>query len=196
MTAQVSDIFVYNDSPFHLVAYSDGELFFPEKYGYRPVMASTACWRGYRSEYKVEGGQLLLNQLHINHQETDLPVSQNKQPPNLNGSIASVSKESFIGRWLFEDVNLPLDYTGGVVIAQGFIQSLYVHMGFHPAWKYETVHELVFESGKLKLESDLSSKMVEIREKIKPEPSKEIDKLSREQIEVWIDECFRRDYKR
>ena len=39
-------------------------------------------------------------------------------------------------------------------------------MGFHPAWKYEEVHELVFESGILESESDLSSRMAEIRDKV------------------------------
>lgn len=195
MTAQVSESFLYQNSSFHLAAYSNGELFCPEQYGYRPVMASTACRRGYNCEYKVENGQLLLNQLYINVEDSDLP-SLHQLPPDLNGSVASVSEHSFIGKWLFKDVELPLDYTGGLIIGQGFIQSLYVHMGFHPAWKYETVHELVFESGKLILESDLSSRMVEIREKIEKTPLGESEALSREQIESWIEECFRRDYKR
>jgi hypothetical protein len=196
MTAQASDIVIYNGDQLHMCAYSDGEPFDPKKYGYRPVMASTACWRGYLSEYKIENKQLYLDKLHISHQENDLPASQNKQPPNLNGSVASVSKQSFIGRWLFKDVNLPLEYTGGLIVAQGFIRSLYVHMGFHPAWKYEEVHELVFESGKLKSESDLSRTMVEVREKIESETTNEGEKPSRKEIEAWIDECFRRDYKR
>ncbi len=196
MTAQASDIVAYNDGKFNLVAYSDGEPFDPKSHGYRPVMASTACYRGYLCEYKIQSGILLLDKLRISHQENDLPVSQKKQPPNLNGSAASVSKQSFIGRWLFEDVNLALEYTGGLIVAQGFIRSLYVHMGFHPAWKYEKVHELVFESGKLKSESDLSGKMVEVREKIKSETIEKGKNPSRNEIEAWIDECFNRDYKR
>ena len=74
--------------------------------GYKPVMASTACWRVYLCEYKVENGKLLLDKLHISHQESDPSALQKKQPPNLNGSIASVSRTSLIGRWLFEDVGL------------------------------------------------------------------------------------------
>jgi hypothetical protein len=196
MTAQASDIITYRSSQFHLAAYSAGEPFDPKNYGYRPVMASTACYRGYICEYKVDSGTLLLDNLRISHQGNDLPVSQNKQPPNLNGIVASLSEHRFFGRWLFLDVNLPLEYTGGLVVAKGFIKSLYVHMGFHPAWKYEEVHELIFESGELISESDLSKRMVEVRNKIELETTAKAEKPSRKEIESWINECFRREYKR
>ena len=42
----------------------------------------------------------------------------------------------------YADVNYPIAYTGGLLLARGFIQKLYEHMGFHPAWKYEQVIEL------------------------------------------------------
>jgi hypothetical protein len=196
MTAQVSDIVSYGGSQLHLAAYSNGEPFDPVKYGYKPVMASTACWRGYLCEYKIENQQLYLDKLHINHQESDTPFSQAKPPPKLNGSDASIAKRSHIGRWLFENVGLAIDYTGGLVVAQGFIRDLYVHMGFHPAWKYEEVYELIFEKGKFKEGIDLSSKMTDIRQKIESEDKKKSENASREEIEKWIEDCFRRDYKR
>jgi hypothetical protein len=68
MTAQAPDIVIHNNDHLYLVAYSDYEPFNPVEFGYRPVMASTACWRGYLNEYKIENGQLLLEKLHINHQ--------------------------------------------------------------------------------------------------------------------------------
>ena len=57
-----------------------------------------------------------------------------------------------------------MEYTGGLLIADGFIQDLYVHMGFHPAWKYTNVVELVFETGVLQNEFDRSERMAEIRQ--------------------------------
>lgn len=45
----------------------------------------------------------------------------------------------------FKDVPL----SGGLLLGEGFIQELYVHMGFHPAWKYLHVIELIFEGGQL-----------------------------------------------
>jgi hypothetical protein len=196
VTAQASDIVIYKGGQFNLAAYSNGEPFDPSKHGYKPVMASTACWRGYLCKYKIENGRLLLDKLHINHQESNLPVSKKEQPPNLNSSVASVSKQSFLGLWLFEDVNLPLDYSGGLIVARGFIRSLYVHMGFQPIWKYEVVHELIFNSGELQTESDLSSRMAEIREKTESETTENGEKPSRKEIDMWINESFRRDYKR
>lgn len=195
MTAQVADSFIYQDSPFHLVAYSNGELFHPEQYGYRPFPASTACWRGYCCEYTLVNEQLVLNQLHINHGDVDASLTQQKPPPDLYGTAAAVSSQAHIGKWLFDAVGLPLDYTGGLVIGEGFIRSLYVHMGFNPAWKYETVHELVFESGQLIQQSDLSNKMAEVREKLAKIPPEVNSDSSTEQIESWINNCFRRDYR-
>ncbi len=43
--------------------------------------------------------------------------------------------------------------------------NLYVHMGYHPAWKYEKVHELIFENGLLIEDRDISAKMKEYRDK-------------------------------
>lgn len=197
MTAQISDLFKYKGCQFQLVAFSDCEPFDPKAFGYRPVMASTACYRGYVCEYKVDNDSLLLNALRISHQENDLPVSQKKRPPDLNGVKASVSEQSFFGRWVFQDLNMPLNYSGGLILGQGFIKALYVHMGFHPAWKYEEVHELVFESGKLVSESDLSRQMLEARERMELESSGESKmKPSKEEIAAWVNEYFKRDYTR
>ncbi len=115
MTAQASDIVLLKGEQYNLVAYSTGLPFNPVEYGYKPVAASSACWRGFLCEYKIETGVFLLDKLHINHQETDIPVSQKKQPHDLHGSIASVSKTSFIGRWLFENVAMPVEYSGGLI---------------------------------------------------------------------------------
>ncbi|HSX52739.1 MAG TPA: hypothetical protein VLF09_17375 [Cellvibrio sp.] len=196
MTAQVADRFIYLGSPFHLAAYSNGELFYPDQHGYRPFPASTACWRGYCCEYAVKNGRLVLHQLCINHDGGEAEQTAQTSPPALNSKPAALSTETHIGKWLFDDVSLPLDYSGGVVIGRDFIYSLYAHMGFHPAWKYETVYELIFESGNLVHTSDLSHRMAEAREKIAKNPAEDIGDYSNEQIEQWIKNCFRRDYMR
>jgi hypothetical protein len=69
-------------------------------------------------------------------------------------------------------------------------------MGFHPAWKYEEVYELAFESGKLKSENDPSSIMAEARHIIEIEIADKGEVSTRKEIEACIDECFRRNYKR
>jgi len=39
-------------------------------------------------------------------------------------------------------------------------------MGFHPAWKYQAVIELVVDAGMLKKEFDRSERMAEVRERM------------------------------
>lgn len=63
----------------------------------------------------------------------------------------------------YENLGHPQTYTGGLLLATGFIRALYVHMGFHPAWKYEKVVELMFEGGMLQKACDRSAEMAELR---------------------------------
>ncbi|MBS3793093.1 hypothetical protein KGY77_10685, partial [Candidatus Bipolaricaulota bacterium] len=57
-----------------------------------------------------------------------------------------------------------LDYTGGLLLGDEFIQDLYTHMGFQAPWKYEKVIELIFEEGKLQKETDRSERMAVLRD--------------------------------
>ena len=65
----------------------------------------------------------------------------------------------------YEKLNYRLEYTGGLLLADGFKRDLYVHMGFHPPWKYERVMEVIFDAGTLKYEFDRSQQMAEIRQR-------------------------------
>lgn len=195
MTAQASDTVNHHDQDYALVAYSDGEPFVPAEHGYRPVMASTACYRGYLCEYAVVEDRLRLTRFHVNHQEGPQRSSQLKQPPALDGVEAQLAKNSFVGRWTFKDLRLPISYTGGIIIGRNFVRSLYVHMGFHPAWKYEHVRELIFEAGVLMSDEDLSERMATIRERV-PAETRPFKSPSQDEVKDWIEESFRRDYTR
>ena len=195
MTAQAQDSLLYLGERHMLAAFSDGEPFSPIDAGYRPVAASTACWRGYLCGYEVKDEILQLRDLWVNHQPDEAPITRRMQPPDLNGIAAVRDEKSYHGDWHFSGVGLPLAYTGGLVIARDFIRELYVHMGFHPAWKYLHVHELLFEQGKLVEARDVSPDMARLRtrmqDELKPGPG-----APRDQIEQWIAGCFSRDYRR
>lgn len=191
MTAQVQDSLSYGGEKHALVAASHGEPFSPTAAGYRPVMASTACYRGYVCGYEVKDEQLRLCELWVNHQPGEAPVSRRLQPPDLNGVVGVWDENSFFGNWHFSNVALPLTYTGGLLIARDFIRELYVHLGFHPAWKYHHVHELVFEHGRLVESRDTSLDVARLRTKIQEEPVP-----PRQRIDGWITECFKCDYSR
>ncbi len=195
MTAQVPDTVIYQGEQHVVAAFSSGEPFVPSDAGYMPVAATTACWRGYVCGYEVRDASLLLDELWVNHQPQVAPISRRLQPPNLNGVVAQRDEKSYFGEWHFSRVDMPLSYTGGLLIGQGLIRGLYVHMGFHPAWKYESVYELEFESGQLTAACDKSAEMAKLRAQLVDElkPSGAAD---REQIKRWIAGCFSRDYSR
>jgi len=196
MTAQVQDSLHYLGQQHVLAAFSEGEPFSPIDAGYQPVMASTACWRGYMCDYEVKDGLLYLRELWVNHQPGEEPTVRRGQPPDLNGVKAARSDKSFVSDWQFSDVGLPIAYTGGLVIGRDFLRELYVHMGFHPAWKYQHVHELVFEQGRLVEARDVGPEMARLRTHIQTDGSKPDSAASRDQIQEWVAACFSRDYDR
>ena len=63
-------------------------------------------------------------------------------------------------------LNLPIEFTGELLVADKFIHELYVHMGFQSAWKFETVHELVISHGTLLDTKDISRQMAQVREQM------------------------------
>lgn len=147
MTIQASDIVIFRGQEYALLGGSNGHLFVPSQHGYRPVAASSACWRGYLSIYAVRDERLVLDSLHLNHQDGSTLASQLQHPPPLNGVEAKPSTLHAVGRWFFEHVDLPVPYTGSV------------HIGHDPfrsrtpegvtLQNFRTVHELLFEAGAL-----------------------------------------------
>ena len=93
------------------------------------------------------------------------------------------------------NVGLPLPFSGGLLLGQGFIRKLYEHMRFDPAWKFEKVIELLFADGILTAAHDRSAEMAEIRE-IKAEAGEQTSRRfsSPEEIVGWIGSCFDRRY--
>jgi hypothetical protein len=76
------------------------------------------------------------------------------------------------GEFIFEDLNRPIPFTGGLLLGDGFLWDLYVHMGFHPGWKFETVVELEFAGGHLTGVTDHSEAAKEFRGKLSSEDLK------------------------
>lgn len=185
MTAQINDTFFYQDESYAVAGISEGDLFDPAAFGMEPVGTCSACWRGWQAEYALAGRQLVVDVLNVNLFDRDkLPGSYVRvQGPPIGGVLPvdddqdgsedeDEDEEARLLRALrhagarsnrYENLGYPLNYTGGLLLAAGFIRDLYVHMGFHPAWKYEKVVELVFERGVLQKECDRSAEMAELR---------------------------------
>jgi hypothetical protein len=153
MTAQINDVFCYRDSAFDVSAISDGEIFDISLLGLMPMATCTACWRGYQAIFAVADSHLVLDGLNINFMPTSGDPDQ--LGPVINGVAPNPpDRETQLFDNYYESLNYHLEYSGGVLLAQNFIDDLYEHMGFHPPWKYEAVIELIFEHGILKQEAD------------------------------------------
>ena len=198
MTAQFHDNFLYNDVNYSVSGISDGKLFDPNILNLEPVGTCTACWRGYVASFSLLHSILVLQNLEINLFRDDCGNLRDKKGPIINAIMPNDSQQKFsLFNNYYYDLNYRIDYTGGLLLADDFIQELYVHMGFHPAWKYKNVIELIFEDGVLINKFDHSEKMAKIRSQIvdasdkvsTSEPRTFLDTLS------FVENAFDRTYK-
>jgi hypothetical protein len=201
MTAQINDRFRYRKHEYSVAGISEGELFDPSLLDLEPVGTCTACWRGYQAVFGILEARLVLDTLHVNliRRHEGNTAYEWVQGPVINGIAPAPPEEglSFFNNH-YAGLNYHLEYSGGLLLADGFIKSLYVHMGFHPAWKYKTVIELVFDAGVLKQECDRSDRMAEIREMVNKSRKKETssERLSEEEIQQFVERAFDRSYRR
>ena len=179
MTAQIHDKILIDGDKFSIVGITGGELFTPHSLGILTVAVVTSCWRGYVCQYKISQGRLVLDELQISfasYTEDGKQIVGAQTSPPINGvspEPADKKKYPSFGD-VYENLNLEIRLTGSILAGDGFIQKLYVHMGFQPAWKYENVLELLFEDGKLQAMRDVSEEMKKIREVMsKQEPNLE-----------------------
>lgn len=214
MTAQINDTFFYQDELYGIAGISEGRLFDPAAFGMEPVGPTSACWRGWMAEYALEGRQLVVDVLYVHLVDRDkLPGSFERVPgPPIGGVLpvaddpdddedekAQLLRAIQPSNWFnnrYENLGYPLAYTGGLLLASGFIRDLYVHMGFHPAWKYEKVVELVFAGGVLQKECDRSAEMAELRKLARAQSGEANagDRVPGMSIMEYIERTFDRRY--
>jgi hypothetical protein len=166
MTAQFSDNVRYLDRDLALSGVKGSELFEPKRHGLEPQMQSTACWRGFVCTYAVSDGGLFLEELRIG-----LSPPEEQEVQAGRGKPLFGQTPRYVDAWdehiVYERLHAPVAFSGGLLVAADFIRELYVHMGFHPAWKYREVHELLFEKGRLVEARDCSQAMHGVRERLR-----------------------------
>lgn len=170
MTAQISDTLKYQNQEYEILAIENKFPFKPQDHGFNPVMMHTACYRGYYCLYAIKEEKLLLSELTIN-QEEKLPIWRGVKPIQKNFTELTYS-----------GLDLPIEYTGRLIIGKGLIEKFYQHMGYQQPHCFEEVLEFKFNSGKLDKLKDKSKKAKKIRTLIqenKP-PKKEITKYIRD----------------
>jgi tetratricopeptide (TPR) repeat protein len=170
MTRQIDDLFRYKGIEYAVCGISEGEVFDPwSLMDVGPTLfgGGTACWRGYQAVYGLADSQLVLDELGISlYDKREETYAEHVGPP-INGVSPTERGEraSFFNNY-YTGLGYRLDYTGGLLLGEGFIRELYIHMRFHPAWSYTNVVELVFDKGVLVNEFDRSEPMAELRKQI------------------------------
>lgn len=191
MTAQVSDTVRYFGLDFSLAGISGDGLFEPAEHGLSPVAISTACWRGYYCTYLVQEDRLLLDTLHVGLQGQDAALAARGDGPLLFGARPGYHEQDRC--FVYASLDAPVPFTGGLLLGRDFIHELYVHMGFHPAWKFRQVHELLFEQGRLLEAFDRSEAAAEVRRGLTPDDLRPGDPSK---IAEWIERTFSLRYER
>lgn len=158
MTAQIGDIYKVKNKQFTVVAMSAPMVFDPHDYGLEPQSRCTACWRGYWCEYNIEDDKLFLQNLYMYNRDENYPDINgvSVSPKTYHDAICIREKkeeiikiEDHMGHRLYCNVNLPVSYTGRVLVGDEFIKKYYIHMGFQRSWAYKVLKEFVFEEGLL-----------------------------------------------
>jgi hypothetical protein len=191
MTAQLHDQFIVEGESHNVAGVSGDGLFDPEAYGLQPVSWNTACWRGYVATYALRDRRLVVRELELNLSMPHQGASATVAAPLLNGVEARRSPEPYGFEYVYEDLGLLLPYNGGLLLARGFLDDLYVHMGFHPAWKYRKVLELIFEEGRLIETHDVSKRIARLRKTMMSSP---VGSHREQAVLDWIESTFQLDY--
>lgn len=206
MTAQIGDTVIYQDRDFSLAGINGDGLFDPKQIGLKVVMISTACYDGFYCTYTVEDDSLFLTRLTVGFEENDRLLAENGEGPMYWDKLPNrdqyealdmmtLKTEKCWGDWYYEGFRHRVAFTGGLLIGDDFIHEMYVHMGYHPAYKYRTVHELIFDDGHLISQTDKSDHMADFRNELSDRSLAPTDPNNRKEIEDWIDRTFSRDYK-
>lgn len=98
-----------------------------------------------------------------------------------------------MGHREYKNINIPIDFTGKILLGNNFLSKYYIHMGFQRAYAYKELKEFVFEQGTL-VETIDHSKMAK---KIRQELEATCDDLSHPDggnILKFVEDSFSTDY--
>ncbi len=183
MTGQIPDKLIYNKNSYSIVGLKGEGLPSPFDYGLEPVSPHTANWRGFIMTYSIAENSLFVSEMNISVKDLK------KKPPLINGVNPETKKEG-IFHLLYKNLKLKTQYTGKILIAKDFIDSMYVHMGFQSPLSFESVIELNFSDGTLIKVTDFS----EIMKKYRKLNATDGKLGPTENIQEWIARTFSLDY--
>ena len=206
MTAQISDCYKYKGKKYDLVAISESIGFKPSNYGLHPQGIMTSCWRGYWCDYEIKNKALKLKVLHIHTEDEKYPDFNGVQVTPVKFHKSEVFKrvdgelvrteeevEDGNGHRMYEKLDLPIRYSGRILLGNKFLNEYYIHMGSQQPYAYKELLELVFKEGKL-IDVVNHSKMAKVIRKKIGEEDEELEFIDDEDLLRYITDCFSKDY--
>jgi len=142
MSSQFPDYFIWDKTPNKSWCIVDektvSSIFNPQKFGLCPYPLCTGCYKGFNVKVLLKNRQLYLDELEIHCKDGKYPV--------INGVLSK--KQEWWRMHLYENLNLPLYYTGKIIIGYN-LKNIYARTAFlKPDCYYEAI-ELEFNDGKL-----------------------------------------------
>ncbi|MCL2063415.1 MAG: hypothetical protein FWG98_03450 [Candidatus Cloacimonetes bacterium] len=195
MTAQSPDIFLLNRVKHELSAIENINSFLDiYSLGFEPEAVTTACWRGYIATYSIYRNRLVLKKLETNNgnKKDFIPPLLNSKEPIVICPYGDNEEYNSWKDYIYNNVNLFINYTGSILITKDFIWKFYVHMGFQNPISYNIVKELTFEEGYLLATNDLSD-IASLLRKDKIINAK--NEMKERNLLKWIYECFDISYE-
>ena len=163
MTGQMSSTMILDRVRWVILDFRPECPFNWEDYDVRPVEACTACWDGHLEVYSIRDKRLNLKESSVNlyEQEGDSGEWKPVVGPDVNGVSAERLDSLFNNQ--YDGINLRFDWDGEIMVATGFIDGMYVHMGPPSPDAFERVNVLEFKAGRLVNRVDMSDVAAERR---------------------------------
>lgn len=163
MTTQHPDTVLVDGHPYNLTAVEGEGLFDPEAYGLTATGMGTGCYRGHICTYALtDDGHLVLRDLEIGLEAGEALRTSFR----LNGRLPVGEPGPTYDETYYQQVDLPVPFSGKLLIADGWIAGFYLNMGFQPAWRFERVLDIHFADGMAMAINDVSVELAALRERL------------------------------
>jgi hypothetical protein len=173
MTGQMPDTVVYQGAEYALIGLRGDPLPMPQDFGIEPASPHTGCYRGFVAGWLLEDNRFFLDNLTV---WVESPAKLKDLPP-INGIRPTKHGK-------YNQLRLPVPFTGTLRLATGFIDDFYVHQGFQKPSAFKTVLDVKLVDGRVVEVKDLSEEAARRRGEFKRRYMKDGD------VVKSIDEAF------
>lgn len=193
VTVQIADRVDLAGQGYCIAGVEGGPLFDPPAHHIKPGPFSTACWRGYICEYRVNDDSLRLQRLVISGGSTlaGRPLCAGS---TLLGATLAESRTLGVPALAIDGLDMATEFTGGLLLGRDFIAAAYANMGFHPAWRFKEIIELRVDHGIVTGAADRSAELAAIRRGITTGDI--VDPDGPRGGTGWVQRTFSLDYSR